>query len=405
MTEQKKTANRWLVAIMGTVLQICLGTIYAWSFFQNPLMAYAGWTNQQVAWILSLAICFLGLSAAVGGTLLPKFGPRKLAITGILLYALGWVIGGMALGMKSLPLLYIGMGAIGGIGLGLGYVTPVATAAKWFPDKKGFITGMVVMGFGLGALLMSKVIAPVFVDAFTTTPAGGGDPVTAWPSVFYFIALALGVPGLIAASIMQNPRGGLRSRRLEALRGRIRSQCNDPRPAPPVRSLEEVRPDVGHLLLQHHGRDHVHRLPVPPAPGPWLKLEDPGMAPAALAAAGATLIGVSSLFNGIGRFFWGGISDKIGRTQTFTLHSRNPDPGLCRACLHQEPHALRVFVCYILLCYGGGFGNSALVRDDRVRQQGHGGCLRLPAHGVVDGRHSRTRRSRHASRTPSPPIP
>jgi OFA family oxalate/formate antiporter-like MFS transporter len=105
---------------MGCLLQVTLGTIYAWSYFQKPLMAYAGWNNQQVAWILSLAICFLGLSAAVGGLLLPTLGPRKLGFAGALLYAAGWLTGGLALQMKSLMLLYFGMGIVGGIGLGLG---------------------------------------------------------------------------------------------------------------------------------------------------------------------------------------------------------------------------------------------------------------------------------------------
>ena len=170
-----KLPNRWLIAIMGTVLQLTLGTIYAWSFFQKPLMEYASWNNQQVAWILSLAICFLGLSAAVGGVLLPKFGPRKLAVTGAVLYGLGWALSGYALASKNLALLYIGLGVIGGIGLGLGYVTPVATAAKWFPDRKGFITGMVVMGFGLGALIMSKLVGPLLIDACTTLVPAAAD--------------------------------------------------------------------------------------------------------------------------------------------------------------------------------------------------------------------------------------
>ena len=161
---ESKKHNRWLIAIMGTVLQLSLGTVYTWSFFQKPIMAAYGWNNVQVMWIFSIAICFLGLSAAVGGMILPKYGPKKLATTGALLYGIGYLISAYAMTISNLPLFYIGFGVIGGIGLGLGYVTPVATASKWFPDKKGFITGMVVMGFGLGALLMSKVIAPILMN-------------------------------------------------------------------------------------------------------------------------------------------------------------------------------------------------------------------------------------------------
>jgi MFS transporter, OFA family, oxalate/formate antiporter len=351
-----KPVNRWLVAIMGTVLQICLGTIYAWSFFQNPLMAYAGWTNQQVAWILSLAICFLGLSAAVGGTLLPRFGPRRLAVTGVILYALGWVLGGFALGMKSLPLLYAGLGAIGGIGLGLGYVTPVATAAKWFPDRKGFITGMVVMGFGLGALLMSKVIAPISVDYFTTL-IPGGDPVTAWPTVFYVIAAALGIPGLIAASIMQNPPAGYipagwKPSVAETTAGSV--VPTQPRPCILSRRFALMwviffcNITAGIMFIGFQS----------PLLQDLLRIADPAMAPAALAAAGATLIGISSLFNGIGRFFWGGLSDKIGRTQTFRLILGTQILVFTALIFVKSPVLFSVLVCYILLCYGGGFGTA-----------------------------------------------
>ncbi|MDD2688102.1 MAG: MFS transporter, partial [Bacteroidales bacterium] len=149
---------------MGTLLQLVLGTVYAWSFFQKPIISGYGWSNVQTMWIFSLAILFLGLSAAVGGMMLPKYGPRKLASLGALLYGAGYLISAYAMHISSLSLFYIGFGVIGGIGLGLGYVTPVATASKWFPDKKGLITGMVVMGFGLGALFMSKIIAPLLMS-------------------------------------------------------------------------------------------------------------------------------------------------------------------------------------------------------------------------------------------------
>ncbi len=166
VNSSSQETSRWFIAIMGTVMQLCLGTVYAWSFFQKPLITAYGWSNSQVVWAFSFAICFLGLAAAWGGISLPKFGPKKLAVSGGILYGLGYLLAAYALHIKSLLLLYLGFGVVGGIGLGLGYVTPVVTAAKWFPDKKGFITGIVVMGFGLGALLMSKVIAPYLMWMF-----------------------------------------------------------------------------------------------------------------------------------------------------------------------------------------------------------------------------------------------
>ena len=181
MAAQARTANRWLIAAMGTVLMLCLGTVYAWSFFQDLLVRQFkgdfGWSNSQVAWIFSFAILFLGVTAAWGGTSLAKIGPRRMAMSGGFLFALGYAVGALALSIKCLLLLYLGYGVVGGIGLGLGYVTPVATVAKWFPDKKGLATGMVIMGFGLGALFMSKILAPLFiVDDRRSKPCPGLPP-------------------------------------------------------------------------------------------------------------------------------------------------------------------------------------------------------------------------------------
>src|SRR5689334_20372429 len=116
---------------------VSLGTVYAWSFFQKPLCDTYHWTNSQVAWTFSLAICFLGLAAAAGGMLLPRTGPTRLALLGSVLFGSGYLLAALALRRHSLPLLYLGYGVIGGTGLGLCYVTPVTTVARWFPDRTG----------------------------------------------------------------------------------------------------------------------------------------------------------------------------------------------------------------------------------------------------------------------------
>jgi MFS transporter, OFA family, oxalate/formate antiporter len=193
-----KVPNRWAIAAAGAWLQLFLGTVYAWSYFQQPLVDTYGWANTQVAWAFSLAICFLGLAAAWGGTKLPRFGPRKLAVAGGLLFGAGYLLAAVALHCRSLPLLYLGYGAIGGTGLGLGYVTPVATVAKWFPDRKGLATGLVIMGFGFGALLMSKLVAPWLYHW------SGGNLVT----VFLWLGLCFTAATLLGAFFLRNPPPG-----------------------------------------------------------------------------------------------------------------------------------------------------------------------------------------------------
>jgi len=342
--------NRWLIAVMGCLLQVTLGTIYAWSYFQKPLMAYAGWNNQQVAWILSLAICFLGLSAAVGGLLLPTLGPRKLAVAGALLYAAGWLTGGLALQMKSLMLLYFGMGIVGGIGLGLGYVTPVATAAKWFPDKKGLVTGMVVMGFGLGALLMSKLLAPTFA---ALCPVSDAAIQTDWAKVFYLIAAALAAAGLTAASYMQNPPASVQPCSSSPV-GYVNGAGTE---HPAKACICSSRFALMFLIFFCNITAGIMFIGFQsPMLQDLIKSATPHATAPELAAAGATLIAASSLFNGIGRLFWGAISDHIGQTRAFRLILGTQLCVFIGLTQVNSPAMFSILVCYILLCYGGGFG-------------------------------------------------
>ena len=154
---------RAVVVLFCTVLQLCLGTVYAWSFFQTMLVRDSGWSFSETAAAFSITIFCLGVSAAIAGQALPRVGPRALALAGSLLFSSGYVVASLALSLESMWLFYLGYGVIGGAGIGMGYVTPVATAAKWYPDRKGLVTGIVVMGFGVGALLLSKGLAPLLV--------------------------------------------------------------------------------------------------------------------------------------------------------------------------------------------------------------------------------------------------
>ena len=137
--------RRWTLVLAGTVLQMGLGTVYAWSYWQTLLVNWYRWTYTQTAWAFSLSILTLGFSAVWAGYNLRRFGPRRLATCGAALFSLGYLLGGLALYLKSLALFYFGYSVIGGIGIGLGYVTPVTTVAKWFPDKRGLVTGIVAL--------------------------------------------------------------------------------------------------------------------------------------------------------------------------------------------------------------------------------------------------------------------
>ena len=345
--------NRWLVAIMGTVLQIALGTVYAWSFFQQPVIAAGNWSNTQAAWVFSMAIFFLGLSAAWGGVNLPRFGPRKLAMTGGFLFGLGYLIAAYALHIQNLPLLYAGYGVIGGMGLGLGYVTPVATAAKWFPDKKGFITGMVVMGFGFGALLMAKVLAPIFIEM------KGGNLIL----VFSYVGVIMLLVTLPAGYVLVNPPAGFVPQGYVPLTQASGAQTSqdDTTARECILSSKflmmwtvfffNITAGIMFIGFQSPLLQDLLKKTMDPT-----TLTDPKVM-TGMAAAGATLIAVSSIFNGIGRFFWGGLSDKIGRALTFRLILGSQLVVFIALMFVSNPIIFGVLVCYILLCYGGGFGS------------------------------------------------
>jgi OFA family oxalate/formate antiporter-like MFS transporter len=321
---------------MGTLLQLCLGSVYAWSYFQQPLVEAYGWTNTQVAWTFSLAIGFLGLAAALGGRMLPRVGPRRLAVTGALLYGSGYLLAGLALYWKSLPLLWAGFGVVGGIGLGLGYVTPVATVAKWFPDKKGLVTGMVVMGFGFGALLMSKVVAPSLTGLFEGN----------LPRVLAGAGLCFGTLAMIAALFLYNPPA------TEASTNETRSET------PPVARELASRPFL--LMWSVFFCNIASGIAIIGFQSPLLQdllhRHDPGIPSARLAAYGATLIAVSSVFNGLGRLFWGAVSDRFGQLNTFRWILGSQVLAFVALTQVSHPWLFGALICYVLLCYGGGFG-------------------------------------------------
>ena len=341
--------NRWWMALAGTALQMCIGTVYAWSYFQNPLTQAYGWSNTEVAWVFSTTILFLSLGAAVGGSKLPVYGPRKLAVLGILLFGSGYLLGALALYFKSLPFLYLGYGVIGGTGIGLAYVPPVATVAKWFPDKKGLATGMVIMGFGLGAMIMSKLVAPFLLQAFDHS----------FPLVFAVLGVAfllLATP--IAWTLQDPPRGstqggGYGSGAGEVQFDSVRAMFTSGRFA--MMWLVMFCNTVAGIMFIGFQSPMVQEL--------WQR-QDASLSPEQLASYGATLIAFSALFNGVGRFAWGSLSDKLGRITAFRIMLLSQFAAFLTLGFVQSPWVFGVLVCYILLCYGGGFGTiPAFVSD------------------------------------------
>lgn len=367
----EKRSGRWLIAIMGTVLQLCLGTVYAWSFFQDLLVRQYhdlyGWSNSQVAWVFSLAIFFLGVTASWGGVQLPKIGPRRMAMLGGVLFSIGYLVAAAALQWKSLLLFYVGYGLLGGIGLGLGYVTPVATVSKWFPDRKGLATGMVIMGFGLGALLMSKVLAPLLLG-WTGGLVG----------TFVLLAAVFLVGTVGSAAFMRNPPTGWLPR------GYSPPAAGPKSSAAPASLTPRQAVFSGRFLLMWlvffcniTAGIAIISFQSPLLQSLWKKA-DPGLSAVVVAGFGATLIAVSSLFNGAGRFFWGSVSDRLGRVQTFRLMLGTEIVVFALLVVTSNPWLFGILVCWVLLCYGGGFGTMPAFVSDTF-----GAPIMAPVYGAI----------------------
>ena len=372
--------NRWLVAVMGTILMIVLGTVYSWSFFQKPIVEAYGWSNSGVAWVFSANILFLGISAAWSGINLPKFGPTKLAVIGAIMYGTGFILGSLALKFHSLPAVILGFGVVGGWGIGMSYVTPVISASKWFPDKQGFVTGMVVMGFGFGALVMSKFIAPTVLNI------ADGNLITS----FFIIGLFILLLGFIAALFIKQPQAGYLP---EGYTSPAKISATDNSKGEEITATEAIFTLKFLMIWVVFFVNITAGIMFISFQSPMMQdlwsLYRPGGDPVSLAAIGGTLIAVSSIFNGIGRFFWGGVSDRIGRIQTFRLILGSQLVVFVTLLFVTNPYIFALLVCYVLLCYGGGFGTMpAYIREvfsDRLMPVVYGAILTAWSAGGVLG--------------------
>jgi OFA family oxalate/formate antiporter-like MFS transporter len=182
--------NRWSIAAAGFLLQVALGAVYAWSVFRVPLTKQFGWSISEVTLTFTISIFVLGVAAFFGGLWLNRVGPRIVALTGGLLYGLGVFLASFS--DHRLWWLYLSYGVIGGTGVGLSYIVPVAVLVKWFPDRRGLITGVAVGGFGAGAL----VTAPVATHLIQSVGV---------LSTFAYLGIGLLIVTVVAGYFMQNP--------------------------------------------------------------------------------------------------------------------------------------------------------------------------------------------------------
>lgn len=347
MSTENLESKRWWIAVAAVIMQLCLGTVYAWSVFKKPLMTTHGWgeTATQVTFMICIGV--IGCAAAFGGALVDKKGPRFVATIGGILFGIGTLLAGLADQVGSLFLLYLGFGLIAGLGNGFGYVTPIATLIRWFPDKRGLVTGLAVMGFGAGAFFMGK-IAPGMVISM-----GVAKTFYIWGAIFLVLVTA-------AAQLYKNPPKGW-------LPAGFKPSAAKGASAAESFTFDEAKRTPqwwmlwGMLFLNvSAGLGLLSQLS--PMAQDMLKktISDPGQ----LALAGGTILAYASIFNGLGRLFWAWTSDAIGRRMVFIVMF------ITQAILYivlpqiANEFLFTLIACYLLAFYGGGFATMPAFAAD-----------------------------------------
>ena len=359
-TVAKPGFSRWLVPPAALCVHLCIGQVYAFSVFNLPMTRLIGitesapddWKLTELGWIFSIAIVFLGLAAAFTGTWLDRVGPRKAMFTAALCFGGGFLISALGVHLHQLWIVYLGYGVLGGCGLGLGYISPVKTLITWFPDRPGMATGMAIMGFGGGAMIASPLSVWLMQQFATPTHVGVMETFVVLGLVYIFFMM-------MGAVIVRVPPKGW------APEGYVA-------PAQPKKlvTTEHVHVDQALKTPQFYLLWGVLCLNVTAGIGVLGQASamSQEMFPGQIsAAAAAGFVGLLSLFNMVGRFFWASTSDHIGRRNTYmiffalgmVLYAIVPWTG--------NIGSVALFVaCYavIISMYGGGFATiPAYLKD------------------------------------------
>ncbi|HEP1250015.1 major facilitator superfamily protein [Streptococcus pyogenes] len=323
--------NRYIIATAGILLHLMLGSTYAWSVYRNPILQETGWDQAPVAFAFSLAIFCLGLSAAFMGNLVEQYGPRLTGTVSAILYASGNMLTGLAIDRKEIWLLYIGYGVIGGLGLGAGYITPISTIIKWFPDKRGMATGFAIMGFGFASLLTSP-IAQWLIETEGLV------------ATFYLLGLIYLIVMLFASQLLIKPTAAeiaiLDKKRLQ----------NNSYLIEGMTAKEALKTKSFYCLWVILFINITCGLGLISVVAPMAQ-DLTGMSP----EMSAIVVGAMGIFNGFGRLVWASLSDYIGRRVTVILLFLVSIIMTISLIFAHSSLIFMISIATLMTCYGAGF--------------------------------------------------
>lgn len=331
----EKVKNRWLIAASAVGIHISIGSVYAWSVFTKPLVNQFGWELTDISLTFSLAILFLGLSAAFLGHFVEKHGPRKAGMLAAIFFGVGITGSGLAINLGSLPMLYIFYGVLGGIGLGVGYIAPVSTLVKWFPDRRGLATGLAIMGFGFAALISSPIMQSL-IDSVGIA------------NTFYILGVTYFIIMMASSLYLAPPKEGWApagfEEKIKAGTKVVKQDLSQ------LTANEAVKTRRFYYLWLMLFINVTCGIAIISAASP-LAQESIGLS----AVAAAALVGVLGAFNGLGRIGWASVSDFIGRPNTYTTFFLIQVIAFPLVTMTSNPLMFQILLAIIYTCYGGGF--------------------------------------------------
>jgi MFS family permease len=346
--------SRWLVPPAALAIHLCIGQAYAFSVFNNPMakLAPGDWDLRDLGRIFSIALGMLGLSAAMFGKWLEKVGPRRAMAAATACFSGGFLVAAVGVKLHQLALVYLGYGVIGGIGLGLGYISPVSTLIKWFPDRPGMATGMAIMGFGGGAMIGAP-LSVFLMDRFKTATSMGVMETFIAMGLIYGLFMLFGVLTVRIPPPGWKPDGFIP-------------------PAQPKKLVTTAHVDVSKawrtpqfwMLWVVLCMNVTAGIGVLAQASPMIQEMFPGKITKDSAAG---FVGLLSLFNLVGRFFWSSLSDLLGRKTTYMIYFLLGIGLYALVPTFGRMGSVTLFVasfCVILSMYGGGFATiPAYLRD------------------------------------------
>ena len=331
------TKNRWLIAASAVFIHISIGAAYAYSVYTQPLVETKGWSMASVTTAFTIMMVLGGGSAALFGKFVERSGPRKSAILAAVLFGLGQAGSGFAISMDSLTGFLLSYGLLSGLGLGIGYIAPVSTLVKWFPDKRGLATGMAVLGFGTGALITAPVAASLIESigiSYTFYILG----------ISYFVLMMLG-----ASYIAPPPKNWMPAGMKAAVKAGTRKIKKDLSQAT---SGEAVRTKHFWMLWTMMLINTSAGIMMISVASPMAQ-NIVGLS----AGAAATMVGIMGVFNGGGRLGWAAASDYISRPKVFIIFFIIQLAAFITLPIITSAFIFQIFIFLVVSCYGGGFSN------------------------------------------------